>query len=121
MDNKIATYKLEDLLNIFDPAVQEIENTGGARILYTFNESEQPVRARVGDTFILEVENPEISFFVSAAVDDFVANGFIIPANRLEGVDDRYSLLDTDLKRLIKDVSIALGYNSEDDIASLLE
>lgn len=121
MESKITTARLEDLLKIFDPAVQEIEDTGGARILYTFNESDQPERQRVGETFILDVADASFSFFVSAPIDDFISAGTIMPAESLEGVEDRYSLSEEDITQLISDVSIALSLNSEEQINSLLE
>lgn len=121
MEDRVTTYKIEDLLEIFDPAVQEIDDTGGARIIYTFDSSSQPIRERVGETFILDVENPTVSFFVFSSVDDFIGNGYIVPAVSLSGVDDRYQLSVEDLKELIKDVSLSLGYGGEEEASSLLE
>lgn len=120
MTDRITTAKISDLLNIFDPKAQEPDDVGGARILYTFTEDEQAVRERVGANFILEVLEPQVSFFVSVPVEGNVDAGTLVLSEPLEGVDDRYQLTKTQLEKLIFDVSVALDYD-EDMVNKLLE
>ena len=60
---RITTYKIQDLFDIFEPKAQELDDAGGARILYTFNEEGEPERQRVGEDFELEVLDPERLLF----------------------------------------------------------
>lgn len=120
MTDKIQTAQLADLISIFDPTVQEPDDVGGARILYTFADGEEPKRERVGEHFILDVLEPEVSFFVSVSTEGSIEEGTIVTATPLDGVRDRYSLASADLKRLIFDVGTALGYD-EETIADLLD
>ena len=121
MENRIQTNKLEDLLAIFSPDAQETEDTGGARILYTFDNSEQPVRQRVGNTFILDVLSPTATFFISLPVDAFVEEGTIAPAFAQDELQPYYQLTEQDLLQLIQDVSVALNYASDEDILALIQ
>lgn len=120
MTDRIQTENLQDLLNIFDPKAQETEDVGGARILYTFDDSGSPIRERVGESFILDIKNPEISFFVSLPIEGAVQEGNIVPANYTEGLKDRYRLTQADLEQLIFDVGVAFDYG-EEAIAQLLD
>lgn len=120
MTDRITTAQLSNLVDIFDPKVQEADDVGGARILYTFTEDGQTTRERVGESFIVDVLEPEISFFVSAPIDGNIEEGTISTAKPLEGLQDRYQLTKQQLEELIFAVSTALDYG-EDAVADLLE
>lgn len=119
MEDKITTSKLEDLLLIFDPKAQEQEDAGGARILYTFDDSETPERHRVGDAFILAVEEHDLNFFVSAPINENITEGSIIFSQSIEGLHTTYSI--AEIETLVSDALVALGIGNDDDVSSLLE
>ena len=121
MEDRISTYSIEDLKDIFSEGAQETEETGGARILYTFDENKAPNRERVGEQFILDVQNPPVTLFITAPVVGNIGEGTAVISDDLEGVQDRYSLTEEGVEKLISDLAIATGYGSEEDIANLLE
>lgn len=119
MESRITTAKIEDLLDIFDLGAQEQDDAGDARILYVFDENKTPQRVRVGDTFILDILSPSISFFVSAPVIGSIDTGTISFAKPVEDAQDRYQLTKQDLEEVIRIVYSVVG--GEDEIANLLE
>lgn len=120
MEDRISTYTITDLKDIFSEDAQETEETGGARILYTFDENKAPNRERVGDQFILDVINPPVTLFITAPAVGNITEGSVVISDELDGVQDRYSLTPEGVEDLIRDISIATGYGSEEDIESLL-
>lgn len=121
MTDRISTYQLENLRDIFNEDAQETEETGGARILYTFDEDNAPNRERVGEQFILDIANPPVTLFITAPVVGSIADGTAVISDDLGGVEERYQLTKQGIEDLISDLSIATGYGSEEDIASMLD
>lgn len=119
MVDRITTFQLSDLTLIFDANAQEQDDVGDARVLYTFDDSQAPIRNRVVNDFILDVQNPKLSFFVSAPIDDNIKDGTIILSKPIEGVQDNYSLSEVD--RLVQDISFALGDGDDEMVAQLLQ
>lgn len=121
MEDRISTYQITDLKDIFSEDAQETEETGGARILYTFDENKAPNRERVGEQFMLDVENPPVTLFVTAPVVGNISEGTAVVSDVMDGVKDRYSLSSDDVEQLIQDVSIATGFGSEEEVSELLD
>lgn len=121
MEDRISTYQITDLKDIFSEDAQETEETGGARILYTFDENKAPSRERVGEQFMLDVENPPVTLFVTAPVVGNISEGTAVVSDVMDGVKDRYSLSSDDVEQLIQDVSIATGFGSEEEVSELLD
>lgn len=121
MKDKIVTAKLSDLFNIFDAAVQENEDTGDARILYTFNEEGQPKRERVGENFLLEVTEPPLTLFVSVPVIGEITSGEIVVANSSEFLDGEKQIYSIrELAQLVKNLTILLGVNDDEAVSNKL-
>ena len=121
MEDRISTYQITDLKDIFSEDAQETEETGGARILYTFDENKAPTRERVGEQFILDVQNPPVTIFVTAPIVGNISEGTAVVSDNLDGVQDRYPLSSEGVEGLISDVAIETGFGSEDDIEALLD
>lgn len=119
MTDKIVTAKLADLIMIFDPAAQEQDDVGDARVLYTFDNNDAPQRNRVGDTFILQVLSPSLTFFVSAPVVDNIVEGSIILSSGIDGVPNTSSLADVD--DFVASINIALGVGDDVDVSNLID
>lgn len=117
MESRIATAKIEDLLDIFDPDAQEDSDVGDARILYVFDSDGVPQRVRVGSAFILDVASPAVSFFVSVPVEGNIEEGTISFAETPQEARERYNLTNKDLQEVIQVVYSDVG---EDEINNLL-
>lgn len=110
METLIITQDVSDLLDIFDPEVQE-EN-GGARILYTFDEDRAPVRRRVGELFFLQTVNQPVTFVVHIPLSGTVEEGYVVITEPVEGIENRYYLSREELEQLVFDVTLV--YNGEE-------
>lgn len=120
MKDRIVTDKLEDLVNIFDPKAQELDDAGSARILYTFTEDEDAIRERVGKEFELEVLTPKrFLFHINLPVIGPVQKG-VISLLEPDSDLDSYQLTHEGLSQLISDLTSVFGLEDTDAILSLL-
>lgn len=115
METLITTQDVSDLLDIFDPEVQE--EASGASILYTFDENHAPVRRRVGELFFLQVLNQQVTFVVHIPLSGAIEEGYAVIAEPVEGIENRYYLSREDLEQLVFDVTLL--YDGEETAQQL--
>ncbi len=129
MIKTITTDNLSDIVNIFDPKAQELDDAGGARILYVFEDSE-PIRVRVGELFKLKIREPQIELKVDLPVVGPVQDGTIslLSPESLNVSDDikekayqRYQLNKEGIQDFIFMLQEAIGFEDIDVILGLLE
>lgn len=119
MENRITTDKIEDLLEIFNPELVEQDDVGdGARILYTVQDS-QPYRQRVGESFILHIQDVDKDLFVFIPTDSNIGEGTITLAEPIEGIPSQYSTALSDVKKLV--VTLQVLYEDDNMVNDLLD
>lgn len=119
MENRITTDKIEDLLEIFNPELTEQDDVGdGARILYTVQDS-QPSRQRVGESFILHIQDVDKDLFVFIPTNANIEEGTITLPQPIDGVPSQYSTALSDVEQLVS--TLQTLYEDDNMVNDLLD
>jgi hypothetical protein len=119
MESRITTDKIEDLLEIFNPELTEQDDVGdGARILYTVQDS-QPSRQRVGESFILHIQDVDKDLFVFIPTDGDIEEGTITLPQPVDGVPSQYSTALSDVEQLVS--TLQTLYEDDNMVNDLLD
>ena len=119
MENRITTDKIENLLEIFNPELVEQDDVGdGARILYTIQDS-QPSRHRVGESFILHIQDVDEDLFVFIPTDSDIEEGTITLPEPIDGIPSHYSTALSDVEQLV--TTLQTLYEDDNMVSDLLE
>ena len=118
MENRITTDKIEDLLDIFNPELVEQDDVGdGARILYTVQDS-QPSRHRVGESFILHIQDVDKDLFVFIPTNN-IEEGTITLPEPIDGIPSQYSTALSDIEQLV--TTLQTLYEDDNMVSDLLD
>lgn len=119
MENRITTDKIEDLLDIFNPELVEQDDVGdGARILYTVQDS-QPSRHRVGESFILHIQDVDKDLFVFIPTNNNIEEGTITLPEPIDGIPSQYSTVLSDVEELV--TTLQTLYEDDNMVSDLLD